>query len=59
MKYPYFNPHRKQHGLLMEALEKESRIENAKSLRMVKYGERTQHIFIDSKYYMTVNWALV
>ena len=59
MKYPYFNPYRAEHVILMKRME--GKIDKLKkhSIEMVPYGDRTQHIFIDKKYYMTLNWSLI
>lgn len=54
----YFNPFRKEHVNLLTYLEK-SLTDKELKIDMVKYGDRTQHIFVDNQYYLTVNWSLV
>ena len=57
-KYPYFNPFRKNHVGLMQFLE-DTIVNEKDKLEMYKFGDRTQHIFRNGKYYMTINWGLV
>ena len=56
--YPYFNPFRKQHVELLKFLEKEL-VNDVDIIDMCKFGDRTQHIFKNGNYLMTVNWGLV
>lgn len=57
-QYNYFNPFRKSHIGLMQFLEKEL-VNDKDVIDVVKYGERTEHIFRNGKYLMTLNWGLV
>jgi len=52
----YANIFRKSHITLIELLNVELK---SKKVTTVGYGDRTQHIFVDNKYWMTVNWNLV
>lgn len=52
----YANILRKSHVTLIEMLTKE--LEN-KKVKTVGYGNRVQHIFVEGKYFMTVDWKLV
>ena len=56
--HPYFSPLRKSHTMLMGSLGDEL-INDKDVIDMPKFGDRTQHIFINKKYFMTINWAIV
>lgn len=55
---PYFNPFKKSHVVLMQLLEKEL-VNDTDEIVVSKFGNRTEHVFRNGKYYMTLNWALV
>lgn len=57
-KHPYFNPFRKNHVVLLQELENEL-VNDKDKIDMYKFGDRTQHVFKNGKYLMTINWALV
>lgn len=57
-EHQYFNPFRKNHVELLQYLEGQVADKNYK-VDMYKFGDNTQHIFINDKYFMTVNWSLV
>ena len=54
----YFNPFRQHHTNLLSYLEKELTNDGSK-IEMYKLGDRTQHIFRNNKYLMSINWSLV
>lgn len=54
----YFNPFRKHHVILLAHLEK-SLVNNKDKIDLIKFGERTQHIFVNDTYLMSINWELV
>ena len=56
--YPYFNPFRPYHVALMQYLNQEL-VNDTDKIEMYKFGDRTQHIFRNGKYLMTVNWSKV
>ena len=58
VSYPYFNPFRKTHANLMKYLEQQL-VNDTDKIRVVKYGTRTEHVFVNDNYLMTINWALV
>ncbi len=51
----YFNPYTEQHTLLLKCLEEAF----LNDIGIYQFGNRTQHIFKNKKYLMTVNWSLV
>lgn len=55
---PYFNPFRREHVTLMAFLEK-TLVNNKDKIDLCKFGERTQHVFVNNNYLMTINWGLV
>lgn len=57
-KYPYFNPARKHHVILLQDLE-DKLVNKEDEIEMYEFGDRTQHIFKNGKYLMTINWGLV
>lgn len=52
--FDFLNP---RHVNLLKFLERD--LGQTKGVYMCRYGEKTQHIFINNKYYMTINWSLV
>lgn len=58
MENQYFNINRTSHVLLLSFLEKELVTEGAK-IDMYRFGDSTQHIFINDKYVMTLDWSKI
>lgn len=58
MEKQYFNINRQNHVILLAFLEKEL-VREGDKIEMVKFGDSTQHIFINKKYAMTLNWGLI
>lgn len=54
----YFNPFRKEHVGLIAYLEN-TLVNDTDRINLCKFGERTQHIFVNNSYLMTINWGLV
>lgn len=55
-EFKYADPRRKNHLNFIEVLSKE--YEN-KNVRTIGFGDRTQHIFVNGHYQITVNWNLI
>lgn len=56
MKEKYFNPLRESHIVFAEYLEKQTEVYKESKFSLVKFGYSTQHVFIDGKYWMTIDW---
>lgn len=54
----YFNINRESHVMLLAFLEKEF-VKKGDKIEMYKFGDSTQHLFINKKYVMTLNWSLI
>lgn len=54
----YFNPSRIEHLEILKFLEEDLSTEE-NTIIMCKFGYRTQHIFKDNKYYMTLDWSKI
>lgn len=58
MEGSYFNINRGSHVILLAFLEKEF-VKKGDKVEMYKFGDSTQHLFINGKYTMTLNWSLI
>ena len=55
----YFNPLRANHLEFAKLLEDELNKNKGKKLHVIKFGDSTQHVFINGNYWMTVDWSKI
>ncbi len=58
MKEKFFNPLRNSHLVFTTELEKELSSRDEK-VTVYKFGDSTQHIFLNDIYWMTVDWKKI
>ena len=56
-KFDYFNPHRENHLEFAEYLQDSTN--NVENIKVVSLGNHIQSIFINDKYYMTMDWSKI
>ena len=56
-EFNYFNPHRENHLEFAEYLQ--DSMKNIENVKVISMGNHIQSIFIDNKYYMTLDWLKI